>query len=70
MKTLNRLSKKAIEFCEMSGYDVKKIRENMKSDSFAFQICENKSEMDENGTDYAYPYVIFNPFNLDINIEL
>ncbi|CCZ08572.1 uncharacterized protein BN783_00518 [Odoribacter sp. CAG:788] len=69
MKKLTRLSKKAIEFCELSGYDVNKIRENMKSESFAFQICETREDMNDNGVDYNYPYVIFNPFNFDIEKE-
>lgn len=66
MKNLTILSKKAIEFCNLSGYDVEMIKENMKSDSFAFQICETKEEIENEGVDYNYPYVIFNPFNLKI----
>lgn len=53
----------------MSGYDVNKIRENMKSENFAFQICETREDMNDNGVDYNYPYVIFNPFNFDIEKE-
>lgn len=67
MKNLERLSKKAAEFCYLSGFDADKVREAMKSSSFAIQICENKSEMDEEGVDYAYPYVIWNPYNFDID---
>lgn len=66
MKTLTRLSKKAVEYCEFSGLDVNKVRENMKSENFAFQICETKEEMHLHDVDYNYPYVIFNPFNFDI----
>lgn len=66
MKNLKKLSAKAIEFCKLSGYDIDLIKENMKSDSFAFQICETKEEMENEGVDYNYPYVIFNPFNLNI----
>lgn len=66
MKKLTRLSKKAVEFCEFTGLDVNKIRENMESESFAIQICETKGEMHLYGVDYNYPYVIFNPFNFDI----
>ena len=38
MKTLERLSKKAIEFCELSGYNIKAVKEAMKSGSFAVQV--------------------------------
>jgi hypothetical protein len=66
MKNLDRLSKKAAEFCEMSGYDVDKVKEAMKSGSFAVQKCETKSEMEDEGFDFSFPYVIWNPYNLDI----
>lgn len=66
MKTLTRLSKKLVEYCNLSGLDVNKVRENMKSENFAFQICETKQEMNRNCVGYNYPYVIFNPFNFDI----
>jgi predicted transcriptional regulator len=67
MKTLQRLSKKAVKFCELSNYDIDKVRESMKSSQFALEVCETKSEMDENGVDYSFPYVVFNPFNIDID---
>ena len=67
MKNLERLSKKATEFCYLSGFDADKVREAMKSSSFAIQICENKSEMDDEGVAYAFPYVIWNPYNIDID---
>lgn len=69
MKNLTKLSKKAEMFCELSGYDAEKVREAMNGDSFAIQRCETKNEMDYEGVDYAYPYIIYNPFNLNINIE-
>jgi hypothetical protein len=67
MKNLTRLSKKATEFCNLSGYDIQKVKEAMKSSSFSFSRCENKTEMDNNGVDYSYPFVIYNPFNLNIS---
>ena len=66
MKKLTRLSKKAVEFCEFTGLDVNRIHENMKSESFAIQICETKEEMRLYDVDYNYPYVFFNPFNYEI----
>lgn len=63
MKTLKRLSKKAVEFCELCGYDVERVKELMNSNSFAIERLEKK-EMDEEGCDYAYPYKIFDPFHL------
>lgn len=63
MKTLKRLSKKAVEFCELCGYDVERVKELMNSNSFAIERLEKK-EMDEEGYDYAYPYKIFDPFHL------
>lgn len=67
MKTLTRLSKKAIQFCELSGYDVEKVKESMKSNSFAFKKCESAKEIQDNEVSSAYPYLIYNPFGLDIN---
>jgi len=63
MKTLKKLSKKAREWCELSGYDVEKVKELMNSNSFAIFKCETKYEMNLEGVDYNYPYVIFDPFN-------
>lgn len=67
MKILERLSKKALEFCELSGYDVNKVREDMKSNCFALKKCETKEEMIDEGVDFNYPYVIWNPYNFSIN---
>ena len=67
MKTLTKLSGKAQEFCELSGYDIDKVKALMKQTGFAIQECETKAEMDDNGVAYSYPYVIFNPYNFDIN---
>lgn len=66
MKTLKRLSKKAVEFCELCGYDPAKVRENMKSNSFAVERLETKKEAENNGADPCYPYRIFNPFNFNL----
>lgn len=63
MKNISKLSKKAAEFCEMSGYDVDKVRELMKSTYFAIRKCETKREMEDEGVDFSYPYVIWNPYN-------
>jgi len=66
MKTLTRLSKKAAEFCSLSGYDTDKIRELMKYESFSILKIETKKEIDDEGVDYNYPYKIFNSFNFDL----
>ena len=63
MKTLTRLSKKAVAWCELMNYDVEKIKENMRSDSFAVQKCETVEEMDFEGVDKNFPYVLWNPYN-------
>jgi len=64
MKTLKKLSKTAREWCEFSGYDVKEVKELMGSESFAVIKLENKREMNLEGVDYNYPYILFDPFNL------
>lgn len=66
MKNLKKLSEKASEFCLLSGYDVNKIKEAMKSNSFAIQKCETYSEMKDEGVDFSFPYVIWNPYNFNI----
>jgi endonuclease III len=67
MKTLERLSKKAEEFCSMSNLDIDKVKEAMKSGSFSIQKCETKQEMNEEGVDYSFPYLVWNPYNIDID---
>lgn len=67
MKTLSKLSSKAIEFCDLSGYAIDKIREAMKCDAFVLQRCETMTEMNEEGVDYSFPYIVFNPYNIDID---
>lgn len=69
MKNLKQISKKASEYILMSGYDLNKVRKAMESNSFALQVCETRQEMYENGCDYSYPYVILNPYNLNIKTE-
>ena len=69
MKTLTRLSKKAVAWCELMNYDVEKIKENMRSDSFAVEKLETIEEMEDEGVDRNYPYRLFNPFNLSVEKE-
>lgn len=64
MENLKQISKKASEYILMSGYDVEKVEKAMESNSFALQVCETKQEIDDNGCDYNYPYVIWNPYNI------
>ncbi len=66
MKTLSRISKKAEKFCDLSGLDVEKVKEAMKTGSFSIQKCETRTEMDEEGVDYSFPYVVWNPYNIDV----
>ena len=66
MKNLTRLSKKAIQFCELSGYDVETIKVLMKSNSFAFYKCESADEIKGNDASSEYPYVIYNPYNFNL----
>jgi len=66
MKNLEKLSKKAEMFCSLSGYDVDKVKEAMGTSLFELVRCESKDEMDYEGVDYEYPYVIYNPFNINI----
>ena len=66
MKTLKRLSKKATEFCALSNYDADKVKELMKSKSFALMSLETKKEMEDAGVDVSFPYMVWNPYNLEI----
>ena len=66
MKNLVRISSKAAEWCELMNLDVQKVKENMNSNSFAVQKCETREEIYENGVEYSYPYVLFNPFSLNV----
>jgi hypothetical protein len=66
MKTLKRLSKRAIEFCELCGYDVDKVKKNMRSECFAIERLETVDEIEMYNTDRSYPYYVYNPFNFKI----
>ena len=66
MKKLTRLSKKAIQFCELNGYDVDKVKQLMKSNSFAFNKCESAEEIHDNEVSTTYPYLIYNPFSFNL----
>ncbi len=69
MKNLKQLSKKAIKFCKMSGYDVAKVKHLMKTSSFSVIRLETQMEIIYEGVDPKYPYIIFNPFNHDIKYK-
>ena len=64
MKALKRLSKKAAEFCEMSGYDPKLISRLIKGDFLFILKFETKEEMDKEGVDYNYPYKIYDNWGM------
>ena len=69
MRTMKKLSKKALVWCKLMNYDVEKIKENMKSGSFAVEKLETIEEMEAEGVDRNYPYRLFNPFNLSVEKE-
>lgn len=68
MKQITRLTKKISEFCHLSEIDETKVKNAMKSNLFSVQKCETKTEMEEEGVDFSFPYVICNPYNFDIKL--
>lgn len=66
MKKLTRLSRKAVQFCELGGYDPDKVRQLMNGTSFAIKKCETSEEIQAEGVSSAYPYCIYNPYGFDI----
>lgn len=72
MKNLKKLSKKFKEYCEYSGISVIKVRNAMR-DTHSFKIIvltqHDLNGSVDKGICNAYPYEIFNPFNLDIKIN-
>jgi ribulose 1,5-bisphosphate carboxylase large subunit-like protein len=62
---ISKISKKVTEWVELSGYDIEKVKENMKSNSFAVEKL-SKKEAKEEGCDMNYPYRLFNPYNLSV----
>lgn len=64
MKTLKRLSKKAAEFCEFSGYNPKLISKLIKGDFLFILKFETKEEMDKEGVDCNYPYKIYDNWDM------
>lgn len=70
MKDLQKMSQKAAAFCELSGHNVAKVKKAMKLNYFAVQVCETKKEMEDKGVDFNFPYCIYNPYNLDIDLDI
>jgi hypothetical protein len=66
MKNIVRISKKAAEWCDLMNYDITKVKEHMTTGHFAVQKCETKEEIDNECVEYAHPYILFNPFNLNV----
>ena len=67
MKTqCNKITKNLKEFLELSNFDIDKVKNLLKSDSFAIYKISSKKEIKEKGYDYNYPYEIYNPFNLNL----
>ena len=66
MKTLKRISKKAAVFCELSGINLDGLKYQINCGQLQIKRCETKEEMDLNGVDYSYPYVISNPYELSL----
>lgn len=58
-------SKNFAEFCELSGFDLEKIINNLGS-NFSVELLDEDDEEFED-TDANYPYQIFNPLSIDIN---
>lgn len=66
MKNIVRISPKVAEWCDLMNYDIAKVKVNMTTEHFAVQKCESREEMDNEGVEYDHPYVLFNPFNLNV----
>ncbi len=62
MKTINEMNEKIREFAELSGLDAAKLEKNLGYSGFEILECETPEEMEENGVDENYPYVVKNPF--------
>jgi hypothetical protein len=62
---ITKISKKVTEWVELSGYDIEKVKKNMKHFSFAVEKLSVK-EAKEEGCDMNYPYRLFNPYNLSV----
>jgi hypothetical protein len=54
-----------VEFCEMSNFDFRKIASNLGTNLTVALLDEDDEEYTE--VDSRYPYVISNPFEIDIN---
>lgn len=58
-------SKNFAEFCEFSNFDINKIVSNLGSNLTVALLDEDDEEYMD--IDKNYPYVISNPFDIDIN---
>jgi hypothetical protein len=54
-----------VEFCEMSNFDFRKIASNLGTNLTVALLDEDDEEYMD--IDKNYPYVISNPFGIDIN---
>ena len=65
MKQINRLSSKFAEFCELSNIDINKVRTNLNVRIFVNKL--NRTEAKDAGCDGNYPYIIENPYGINLN---
>ena len=65
MKQINRLSSKFVEYCELSNIDINKVRTNLNAGIFVIKL--NRTEAKDAGCDGNYPYIIENPYGINLN---
>ncbi len=66
MANVVKASKKLREWAGFMGYDVKKIKDCLKADTFSIEKLSLKKAESE-GLDTNYPYRVYNPFSHDIS---
>lgn len=69
MTQVTIITENVSEFLYLSGYDENKIKQAIKSESFAIhKLTLEDIKRDKVVVDYQHPYRIYNPCNFDLEI--
>lgn len=67
MTTVTKVSAKIEKWASLMGYDIQKIKTNMKESPITFGIEKlTAKEANDEGCDLNYPYRLYNPYNYDV----
>lgn len=69
MYPIKNLSKKALEYCALSGLLPEKVQQAVSCNEVTLYRLTSKEEMRLYDVDYSYPYVILDRFNRPVTLK-